>query len=95
MKQIFKKVQAERKRQLKKFGTQEHDLPTWNAILAEEVGEVSKEIVEIALSEKDWDKSELFTPSYAYLKKELIEVMAVACAILEHLETNSPCTSQD
>lgn len=43
----------------------------WNTILVEEVGEVSN-----AINEKDWDN----------LKKELVQVAAVAVAWLESIE---------
>ena len=60
-------IQQERKRQTDKWGEQNHELPYWLAILGEEFGEVSKEIVERP-NERTED-----------LRKELIQLAAVAC----------------
>ncbi len=51
--QVLKEVRAEREKQIKKVGTQDHDPHWWLAILAEETGEVAKEITEARLG--NWD----------------------------------------
>lgn len=69
---IINLIQIERERQDNRWGTpQERRLPIgyWLAILIEEVGEVAKEIVEAGPRE--------------LLKRELVQVAAVAIAILE------------
>ena len=42
---IIDEVEAEMQRQIDKWGVQEHEPLIWNAILVEEVGEVSKAIL--------------------------------------------------
>ena len=45
MKEILQKIREERIRQDEKWGVQDHDDFIWNAILVEEVGEVSKALL--------------------------------------------------
>jgi NTP pyrophosphatase (non-canonical NTP hydrolase) len=70
---ILANVQAERDRQDKKWGQQDHAPAVWLAILAEEFGEAAKAVLE----GKPLD-----------YHKELIQVAAVACAAAESLERN-------
>lgn len=91
MKKIIEEIVAERARQNKKFGQQNHNLPEWMAILMEEVGEASREAV-------DWHfqyppKHQTSTPFEAIQKnrlknyrKELIQVAAVAVSMVEALD---------
>jgi NTP pyrophosphatase (non-canonical NTP hydrolase) len=69
---VIRRVTAERERQDQKWGSQRH-LPhdRWNTILGEEVGEVANAILE---------------GDIANLKKELVQVAAVAIAFAEALE---------
>lgn len=70
---IFRAVLDEMRRQVKKWGPQDsHTLDRWNAILTEEVGEVSRAI-------NDGNENNLDT--------ELIQVAAVALSFLEKLRT--------
>lgn len=65
---LFHLVNDERVRQDNLWGVQDHDEPKWLSILLEEVGEVAR-----AVNEKD-------VVSY---RKELVQVAAVAVAMLE------------
>lgn len=65
-------VARERQRQNEKWGLQHHAPEWWLTILAEEVGELAKEIVELKFGEGD--------PSR--MKDELVQVAAVALAWL-------------
>lgn len=67
-------VQQEIARQIGKWGLQEHEPSLWNAILVEEVGEVSKAILETWFQGKD------HTDNGSQYCKELIQVAAVAIA---------------
>lgn len=77
--QVLQEVLAERVRQETKWGQQNHNPFRWNAILGEEVGEVSN-----ALCENWNEKKEL----YPHLREELIQVAAVAVAFVESLDRN-------
>jgi NTP pyrophosphatase (non-canonical NTP hydrolase) len=66
----------ERARQDSKWGEQNHHPMEWLSILMEEVGEAAK-----AANEGHWSHQ-----TYADYRKELIEVMAVACAAVEDLD---------
>jgi len=70
---IVKFIMAERARQDEKWGEQNHDIYKWLAILGEEVGEANK-----AALEND----------YSELMQELIQIGAVAVAMIESLERN-------
>lgn len=67
--QVFLDILAERQRQVKKWGRQQHSAAFWNVILGEEVGEVSKAVYDNADN----------------LYEELIQVAAVAAAWAEDL----------
>jgi NTP pyrophosphatase (non-canonical NTP hydrolase) len=74
-------VWEERGRQDKKWGRQDsHSIMTWLAILSEEVGEAAQAALHIhfpggRLTEDD-------------LRGELVQVAAVACAMVESLDRN-------
>ena len=70
-------VQQALQHQLDKWGVQSHDDLRWLAILMEEVGEVSQELIKPL--EEDWPKDELA------LREELAQVAAVAIAWMENL----------
>jgi len=80
--EILFDVLNERKRQNKKFGKNRTQHPfLWNTILVEEVGEASKDSLDMFFSDK---------PDEALLRyrKELVEVAAVAIAIIQDLDNN-------
>jgi len=81
-------VSKERGRQLTKFGVQDHPIADWFLILQEEVGEAAREACEHVFRGR-------FPEHYAddperlhRLRKELIEVAAVAVAMVESLDRN-------
>jgi len=67
-------VLAERKRQDERWGQQDHEPHVWLAILAEEVGEVAKEIAD-GLAGAEWRPRDYRT--------ELVQATAVGLAALE------------
>ena len=68
-------INAERARQLAKWGPQSHGPYTWNTILGEEVGEVNKATLDITNG----------LDTMKHLEEELIQVIAVAVAYLENM----------
>lgn len=72
-------VMRERKRQLNKFGPQNRAPFEWFLILAEEVGEVAKECVEMQFN----DASHPHSNPEAYYK-ELTEAVAVGLAAMQN-----------
>lgn len=68
---IFREIIIERGRQMAKWGEQNHTLEKWMVILMEEVGEVSRAILE----DDDPD----------HLKRELVQTASVAVAILDYI----------
>jgi NTP pyrophosphatase (non-canonical NTP hydrolase) len=68
-------IKRERERQISKWGVQEHDPYTWFPILAEEVGEVGKELAEAAIEKRPIDAQK-------YLE-ELSHTAAVAAAAMQ------------
>ena len=76
---IFGDVAKELQRQIDKWGIQHHDPLVWNAILGEEVGEVSKAILETWFQDRPGDGGEEY-------RKELIQVAAVAISAIRALD---------
>lgn len=85
MESIFEEIKRERKAQDAKWGEQDHKPIEWVAILTEEVGEVSKEALENHFKECYRDVDQL-----ANYRKELVQVAAVAVAMIESLHRNRP-----
>jgi hypothetical protein len=80
--EILYDVLNERERQNNKFGANRSQHPfLWNTILFEEVGEAAKDSLDIYFSGK---------PDEALLRyrKELIEVAAVAIAMIQDIDNN-------
>lgn len=87
---ILSEIREERSRQDAKWGEQNHSPIEWCAILSEEVGEVSKEALELHFAQlghagksDDW-----YAEKLALYRKEVIQVAAVALAMAESLERN-------
>jgi len=90
---ILAEIVGERQKQDAKWGEQNHNPIEWSAILTEECGEVAKEALEYHFYTKknvkdakvisDWQKEKL-----SKYRAELIQVAAVAVAMLESLERN-------
>lgn len=82
MQKILNEITEERKRQDTLWGAQNHHPMAWLAILGEEVGEVNKAALEEYFkypeAEGDW----------AEYRKELIQVAAVAVAMVESFDRN-------
>ena len=70
---IVKLILSERNKQDVKWGEQNHDIYKWLAILGEEVGEVNKAALE---------------DQYDEVIDELVQVAAVAVAMIESLDRN-------
>lgn len=80
---VLDEVGQERVRQDAKWGQQNHFPSKWLAILAEEFGEVARAICE-AGAEKVNNKS----ANWANYREELIQVAAVAVAMVESFDRN-------
>ncbi|KAA1293832.1 MazG-like family protein [Leptospira interrogans] len=78
---IIQEIFRERKKQDQKWGEQNHIPIEWCAILGEEVGEVNKAALETHF--KYDGKNDL-----SDYRKELIQVAAVALAMIECLDRN-------
>lgn len=73
---VLRDVAAERERQDRKWGVQAHDPAMWLAIVAEELGEVAKEIAESSARPLD----------VAAYRKELVQTAATAVSAIETLD---------
>jgi phage gp37-like protein len=98
---VLDEIATERARQDSKFGAQNHDPATWVVILGEEYGEACKEVCEARFALVD---AAVATGDEAYglaaqlqaahlrrLKRartELVQVAAVAVAMIESLDRN-------
>lgn len=79
---ILYDVLNERQRQNDKFGANRTQHPfLWNTILVEEVGEASKDSLDIYFSSNPEEALKRY-------RKELIEVAAVAIATIQDLDNN-------
>ena len=78
---ILHAIRAERERQDAKFGEQNHPMVYWLGILMEEVGEVAKDIIENR-------------PTHE-VEIEIVQVAAVAVALIECIQRNKPLYALD
>ena len=86
MENIFDEIKNERKRQDEKWGEQNHYPIEWCAILGEEVGEVNRAAIEEHFKE---DYREQFkNGNFDNYRSELIQVAAVAVAMIECIDKN-------
>lgn len=81
MEKVLSEVKAERERQDKKWGQQNHHPVEWLAILGEEFGEVSKAACEAYFHYENGE-------TWADYRNELIQTAAVAVAMVECLDRN-------
>lgn len=79
MNAVLREVIEERIRQDEKWGEQNHTPIEWIPILGEEVGEVNKACLETYFQDGD---------DYSDYREELIQVAAVAVAMVECLDRN-------
>lgn len=83
---VLLEVMKERQRQQLKFGVQNHDPFTWLSILGEEVGEANNAALEGHVwksghRSKNWS-------SLDNMREELVQVAAVAVAMVESIDRN-------
>lgn len=76
-------VRAEREAQDEKWGTQRHGMTVWGAVLAEEVGEASAEVLKLRATPLDSHQDRV--AALFALREELTQVAAVSVAWLEHV----------
>ena len=86
--QVTDEVQDERRRQNRKFGEQNHPIADWFLILGEEVGEAQREACEHVFASRFPEHYPTDPERLHRLRKELVEVAAVAVAMIESLDRN-------
>ena len=91
---ILEDIAEERRSQNRKWGKQRHGFAVWLTILAEEVGELSKEI----LNHRWWKREameeyaqcragrEVEASHLKLMRLEAVQVAAVAVAMIEHID---------
>lgn len=93
---VLAEVMAERQNQNAKWGLQNHDPFKYLAILGEEVGEANKAAVEAYdFKNSEWKRPELYDSLFYGYREELIQVAAVAVAMVESLDRNKPPSFED
>lgn len=93
---VLDEVFREREKQDEKWGTQNHTIPEYLMILGEEVGEANKEALDVYFRNKKIDEMtvsdiEQGIPQkckYENYRKELIQIAAVAVAMVECFDRN-------
>lgn len=89
---VLRDVVAERLRQEQKGGPQDHKQIIWMSILTEEVGEAAQAIndhhFKPGMHNPENFDHELHKKSRAHIREELIQVAAVAVAMVESLDRN-------
>lgn len=83
---ILSEVIEERERQHDKWGKQEHPLYLWISILTEEVGEAAKEANDVLFSNGAEATKAHKRLCVERLRKELVQVAAVAAATIEDID---------
>lgn len=81
MKAAVKAVVTERQRQDEKWGEQNHHPVYWVGMLTEELGEVSKESIELYQH-----NGESLAEAFGRLRSELVQLAAVALAAIECID---------
>lgn len=81
---VLSEVLAERQRQDVKWGPQNHGPMIWLGILAEEFGEAAKDANDFHFAKDNFVKS----TKGANFRKELVQVAAVAVAMIESYDKN-------
>jgi len=104
---VLVEVLQERKRQEEKWGQQNHPPIEYCAILGEEVGEVNKAALEAHFGYKWKGRKDGYTvihqpktvgaklAHWRDLREELIQTAAVAVAMVESLDRNQLCTTEE
>lgn len=84
---VLEEVAAERERQDAKWGEQNHRLPFYFTIFAEEVGEVAKAVVEHESAPSLTAAGEEYREAIELqVRAELIQAAAVAVAMVERID---------
>ncbi len=83
--EVLAEIAIERDKQESKFGPQNHSPANWLMILGEEVGEANKAALEHHFASHKGIKGRESLSGY---RKELIQVAAVAVAMVESLDRN-------
>ena len=83
---VLDEVKVERERRERLWGEQNHDPQDYFAILSEEVGEVAKEVVEWRFNPAPKKREDRLT----FMRHELIQVAAVAVAMIEAIDRRKP-----
>ena len=82
--ELLTQIEDERRRQLDKFGVQNHVPAMWTVILGEEYGEACKEALEARFAKTEV----LAAERLVNFRAEMIQVAAVAIAMIESLDRN-------
>jgi NTP pyrophosphatase (non-canonical NTP hydrolase) len=82
---IYNADQEERARQEDKWGVQRHSWPIWIAVLTEEIGEVSEAALHLHFGG---------VKTLEDLRVELVQSIAVAVAIVEHIDELTAAEAQ-
>jgi len=82
--QVIAGVLAERARQDRKWGRQDHPPVYWIGILTEELGEAAREAIEIEPMAERGERSP--DESLVRLRQELVQLAAVAVAAIEAID---------
>lgn len=85
---VLNEVLQERIKQEQKWGQQNHIAPNWLMILGEEVGEANKAALETYFYNNGPREAGSEDRDYSEYRKELIQVAAVACSMVESLDRN-------
>lgn len=90
---VFREVVRERLRQDELWGEQNHAPAIWLMVLGEEVGEATRDALEAWVSGSEWAGA-THTRLLRY-RTELIQVAAVAVAMVESLDRNELATKHE
>lgn len=86
---VLSEVLAERERQEKLWGQQNHAGHEYLMILGEEVGEANKAYLEEHFPSKaELHEGVQYIPDFSNYRKELVQIAAVAVAMVESLDRN-------
>lgn len=99
MESVLSEVKKERERQYNKWGVQNRNSVEWIAILAEEVGEASKEAVDFYFGNGVTNPGEdpgddVQAERLRNFRKELIQVAAVAVQAVENIDRDAKTTAK-
>ena len=95
---ILREVRRERERQDGTWGEQNHSPEVWLMILSEEIGEASREMLEAWVDETYPGTKHTPETRLAHLKeyrRELVQVAAVAIAMIESVDRNELREAED